>query len=438
VTDFVATANIAPGLHLSALRDITERKADEDKLAAQRDELARLNDINALIRGVHRTVVGATDRETIEQAVCDGLVASDSYPVALTTRLTGGEVTRPEHVAGLSGDVLAGLRAEGATALESAIDRASVATAVTVLDELGTDEAHHPALRALAADHGLQTLAAIPIESDGVVYGVLTVGSTHADAFTGRERAVFAELGQLLGTAIEAVRTKRLLYATGFLELDLAVSGGTDPLAALHDRVGGHWHLDGVVPVEAGRHLLYVDVGETPLAGVERAAGDVAGLSGIRRLDADSDRLLELRVDEDTPISGLVDAGGRIREGTIDHGDSQFVVDVTLDTDVRGYLDRLEQRGIEVELLAKREVERVAPAARATGSTEIGLTERQRTVLEAAYLSGYFDWPRRRTTGEDLADALDIATSTLHQHLRVASGKVFEQYFDGDVTSDGP
>ncbi|WP_276252027.1 helix-turn-helix domain-containing protein [Haloarcula rara] len=85
-----------------------------------------------------------------------------------------------------------------------------------------------------------------------------------------------------------------------------------------------------------------------------------------------------------------------------------------------------------MDLLAKREVERTAPAARTGATTDTGLTARQRTVLEAAYLSGYFDWPRRRTTGAELADTLDIATSTLHQHLRVASGKVFEQYFDGD------
>ncbi len=429
VTDFVATANIAPGLHLSALRDITERKADEEQLAAQRDELARLNDINALIRGVHRTVVGATDRETVERAVCDGLATSDSHPVAMTTRLTGGEATRVEHAAGLADDVLAALRAEGATCLESAITRAGAANTVTVLSGLTTDETHHPALRELAAEHGLRTLANIPIESDGVVHGVLTVGSTHAGSFAGRERTLFTELGQLLGTAIEAIQAKRLLYATGFLELDLSVSADVEPLATLNDRVGGQWRLDGVVPVESGRDLLYVDVGETSVAAVERAADDVPGLAGLRRVDTP---LLELRVEDETPVSGLLDAGGRIRDGTIDHGGSRFVVDVTLDTDVRGYLDRLEQRGLDVGLLAKREVERTAPAALAGATTDTGLTDRQRTVLEAAYLSGYFDWPRRRTTGEELADTLDIATSTLHQHLRVASGKVFEQYFDGD------
>lgn len=441
VTDFVATANITPGLHLSALRDITERKAGEEQLAAQRDELARLNDINRLIRGVHRTVVGATDRETVERAVCDGLVASDSYPVAVATRRNATDEIQVEHAAGLSDDELGALRAEGLTCLEASIDRASATNAMTVLPGLVTDDSYHSALADLAADHGLRTLGNIPIVSDGVVYGVLTVGSTHEDAFAGRERAVFVELGQLLGTAIEAIQTKRLLYATGFLELDLSVSADVEPLAALNASVGGHWRLDGVVPTEAGRYLLYVDVGDTPTDEIERAADSVTGLAGLRRVDTESAGLLELQVDDDTTINGLLDAGGRIREGTVEHGVSQFVVDVTLDTDVRGYLDRLEQRGIEVDMLAKREVERTAPAARVgtvgdsdTGA-DTGLTARQRTVLEAAYLSGYFDWPRRRTTGEELADALNISSSTLHQHLRVAAGKVFEQYFDGTAAA---
>lgn len=107
------------------------------------------------------------------------------------------------------------------------------------------------------------------------------------------------------------------------------------------------------------------------------------------------------------------------------------MVDVTLDTDVRDYIDRVEQRAVAVDLLAKREVERTTLGAWAGADSDVGLTTRQRTVLEAAYHSGYFDWPRRRTTGAELADSLGIASSTLHQHLRVASGKVFEQYFQG-------
>jgi len=173
-----------------------------------------------------------------------------------------------------------------------------------------------------------------------------------------------------------------------------------------------------------------VDAGEKLAADVERAAADVAGIEWVRHIATGSRQLLEFRVGHDTPLSALLEAGGRIQGGRIEDGVSRLAVDVTLDTDVRTYLDRVERRGHAVDLLAKREVERAAPAGWAGDGGDTGLTGRQRTVLEAAYLSGYFDWPRRQTTGEELADSLDIASSTLHQHLRVASAKVFEQYFD--------
>ncbi|MDS0260122.1 PAS domain-containing protein [Haloarcula sp. S1CR25-12] len=434
VTDFVATSNIAPGLHLSALRDITERKADEERLAAQRDELGRLDEVNELIRRVHRAIVGATDRETIETAVCDVLVTAESYPVAMTTRLTAAEEHQVEYTAGVSKRLRDTLRRDGATCVESALRRTSETNALTVLADLQSDPTYPDPLRRLAADHDLRTIGAIPIEHDGAVYGVLTVGSTHEEAFGRRDGAVFAELGRLLGKAIDAIQTKRLLYANAFLELELSVSSRVEPLAALNDRVGGQWRLEGIVPVEAGRYLLYVDVDGTPVTDIERTVDAVPGIETLRPVEVDSDRLLELRVDHDTPISGLLDAGGWIHDGTIENGIAQFVVDVTLDTDVRTYLDRLEQRGIDAELHARREVERTTPAVWAADGTDLGLTDRQRAVLEAAYLSGYFDWPRRRTTGEELADSLDIATSTLHQHLRVASAKVFAGYFDAGTT----
>lgn len=51
------------------------------------------------------------------------------------------------------------------------------------------------------------------------------------------------------------------------------------------------------------------------------------------------------------------------------------------------------------------------------------LTERQLTVLEAAYFAGYFERPRKRT-GQEIAASLDIASPTFHQHLGAALGKL--------------
>jgi len=53
------------------------------------------------------------------------------------------------------------------------------------------------------------------------------------------------------------------------------------------------------------------------------------------------------------------------------------------------------------------------------------LTERQQEVLRTAYLSGFFDWPRE-TTGEEVAEMLDITQPTVNRHLRVSERKLLD------------
>jgi len=53
------------------------------------------------------------------------------------------------------------------------------------------------------------------------------------------------------------------------------------------------------------------------------------------------------------------------------------------------------------------------------------LTQRQLTVLQVAYFSGYYERPRRRT-GTELADRLGISKQAFHDHLRKAHATVFE------------
>ncbi|GCF15519.1 hypothetical protein Harman_34540 [Haloarcula mannanilytica] len=57
------------------------------------------------------------------------------------------------------------------------------------------------------------------------------------------------------------------------------------------------------------------------------------------------------------------------------------------------------------------------------------LTERQREVLGRAHEMGYFEHPREATAG-DVADALDISTSTFTEHLAAAQRKLLDDLLD--------
>ena len=54
------------------------------------------------------------------------------------------------------------------------------------------------------------------------------------------------------------------------------------------------------------------------------------------------------------------------------------------------------------------------------------LTERQREIALMAVQSGYYEIPRQ-TTQRELAERLDIAPPTLHEHLRKIERRLFEQ-----------
>jgi predicted DNA binding protein len=57
------------------------------------------------------------------------------------------------------------------------------------------------------------------------------------------------------------------------------------------------------------------------------------------------------------------------------------------------------------------------------------LTEKQLAALRAAHAGGYYDWPRRGSSAQELADALGVASATYHQHLRAAERKLVDAFF---------
>jgi hypothetical protein len=98
--------------------------------------------------------------------------------------------------------------------------------------------------------------------------------------------------------------------------------------------------------------------------------------------------------------------------------------------DVREIAEHVKAGSPSATLVAKREVE---PSVRSPTefqrSLDGQLTDRQRSVLQAAYHAGYFDWPRG-STAEDLADSIGVSSPTLHNHLRRGQRKLLATFFD--------
>jgi predicted DNA binding protein len=127
--------------------------------------------------------------------------------------------------------------------------------------------------------------------------------------------------------------------------------------------------------------------------------------------------------------AALLDVGARPTDIVADGDRLTITAEAPVDADPRT-IHRTLSAGIDdLRLASKQERPRDRDAGGDGGTVLDQLTDRQVEVLRAAYLAGYYAWPRD-TTAEELADALDISSPTLHQHLRRAKLNLLESLLD--------
>lgn len=392
--------------------DVTERKRREQEIQRQRDLLDRLNRVNAAVWAVSQALLRARTREGIEEAVCERLADTGLYVAAWVGSYdaAAGEVT-PRVGSGT--DPLPGpVSADGDT-VPPAVRAARSGEVEVVSDE----NRERPRSRAFVA-----------LAYDGVTHGVLSVRAEGSRPVSEYERTSLGELGRTVGYAVAAAHTRRLLDADDAVELTLASSDDRSPLvrAASSDaRVS----MSAAVPGPENRELYYLTVtGEDPAGAVERARAT----EGVERArvarEAEDGWLVELAVTGPSLTRALADTGAHVAGATAADGRVELCAELPLSADVRRTLRTARTAFPDLELLAKRTVERPASAGHSAGPDR--LTERQRAVLQAAYHGGYFDWPRA-STAQELAATMGVSDVTFHKHLRRAEEKLLEEYVAG-------
>lgn len=139
--------------------------------------------------------------------------------------------------------------------------------------------------------------------------------------------------------------------------------------------------------------------------------------------------LFECRTTVTNIATTVADHGGVPRSVTADPNGGRVVVDLAQTANVRSFAERLTGEYPSVEFVARRERTGGAGSKRSFRERlNDHLTDRQREVLEAAYFSEYFEWPREKN-GEQIAGALGVAPPTFNHHLRAGERKLFETLF---------
>ena len=431
--EYLVKDEINADMLVRSVHHAIERRANQRQLERQRNQLATLNSLNELVNEVSHLAIESSTREELEQLVCDHLADSESYQFAWiggVDRTQGTVTVRAE--AGTDGYL-----DDISLAVDDEVDQQgptvrAIHTGETQVARNILENPDYDPWRDLARERGFQSSAAIPIEYEETLYGVLNVYSARPDGFDADERLVVGRLSEVLGHAINAIERKRALMSEEVVELRFRaenVFASVDGQGAPDEPIT----FDRTVAVSDEEFLEY---GTGTVAAIETLETLVDSVEHFDSLDVlgdeegDGTRRFRLRLTEPPVAATVASYGGRVDAAELSGGDYHVVAHLPTSVDVSRVVDAIRDDHDDITIVAQRHVTRTdegTPHPVSVVTEE--LTDKQRRALEAAYFSGFFAWPRD-SSGEDVADSLGVSAPTFHQHVRAAEEKLLRTVFE--------
>ena len=442
-TDRWLSSNSAPVLDgngdiervIVTLEDITELKAQEKEILRQRDDLDYLNRVNTIIREIDRAIVAADTRAEIEQSVCERLATADPYLFAVIGEFSASynEFT-PRAFAGIGEAYLDELlHAENAPPLREGLGATAARTGeVQVAQEL--TDLPYEFWQDTAQEYNFQSYASVPLIHEDVVYGVLGVYAKHPAAFDTEERQVLGELGKMIGHAINALERKEALLAETVVELEFREDGElAEFFTEIEGDPGGTMEITRTVLLAGGDALQYYTTTEIDTAQFETALEGESAVRHVRLLDQTGDTAqFEVRTTGPTMANVFATYGGRTTRIRFENGKVRMTAELPYGTAIRPVIDAIQDIYPDMEFSSRTTRERSTQTIAGLQAVVADqLTDRQRAALEAGYYAGFFDWPRG-STGEEIAETMDVSPSTFHKHLRYGERKLLRLLFESE------
>lgn len=410
----------------------TELRERDQRLQHQNQRLSKLNEVNRFIREIDQAMVNAEARAEIERAVCERLTADDRFAFAWISETTVSKQNiRPREWAGDENGYL------DSVPLDFTADDTSVEPSVRSADNREPTLVSNVAdiLRAgpwcrEAVSRNFQSVLAIPLVYDDVLFGTLTVYARRPDAFDGMVQSVLCELGDTVASAINAVQRKEALRSNSVIEIEYQVSDPTAILYRLADESGVSIQVEGDVTRNDGTTLVFATVeGESLDNVVEIANGFVGIIEAEPIRENEDDGLVGLLVQDHFVTQVLANHGATLQQLCATPDGISMTVDVPDSVTVRSIDEVISNTYDGAELVAQRKQSRALDTKGKRDRLLDELTERQLEVAQIAYHSGFFD-TQRDVTGRDVASMLDISHTAFYDHVRRIERKLFSSLFE--------
>ncbi|WP_459820865.1 bacterio-opsin activator domain-containing protein [Halorubrum luteum] len=404
-------------------------RSQERELQWRNSQLSALNRINETIREVDRALVRAETREEIDHAVCDLLTAADRFSFAwIGAPDAAGEVVEPRAWAGDGRGYLDERSIPIAADRVEPAGRALATGDVTTISNVGRD-LREAAWRTDALARDFLSVSSIPLVYNDVSYGVLTVYGDSQSALDDTSKAVLAELGETIASAISAVERTNALVSTSMTRVEFAVGDPTFVLTRLARDADCTLTYQGGVQRTPDGTGVFVTVDDASVDAVADVAASLVDVESVQQIAADANGgVLRLQLSRPFLATNLADHGAVFRSASATPETTTITVDVPGSVDVRHVTSVVRQSFDGVELRSKRSHDRVPDRTTRSRFLE-ALTPRQMEVVQTAYYGGFFDAPRRNT-GEEVAEMLDISSTAFYDHVRSAQSKLFSVLFE--------
>ncbi|WP_436347828.1 bacterio-opsin activator domain-containing protein [Natronorubrum sp. FCH18a] len=431
-SDVYLTEMVAMGIEAAFVRADRTRlfRTQERELRRQHQKLETLSRINTVNTEIQTGLIAATTRDELDRTICEGLVDSELYRSAWIGLLDGTTDRIVRSVgAGVEESYLDAITKRplsriGGGTVERAIETKEMQI-VRQYHIAGIDEASER-----ESDANIEAIVAVPLLYGDRTVGVLVINSIRDDVFCEDAIAGFEALGRIIGFAKNALKGRELLLSDSIVELEFTLRDPAVFYTQVTDDLDCRCEFERAVPIENGRVITYDTVSGAEPAAVLETAERAAHIESARVVSEWTDGFVLQSVTSHSMVQFALEQGASVRSAVADGGEGTVVLEAPQTSDVREIVAAFEHEFETLDLVAKRDRERSILTAREfrDGVAE-QLTEKQRAALEAAYLAGYYDWPRK-TTAEELADSMGVSSSTLHQHLRKGGLSLLSAFFE--------
>ena len=415
-------------LYVGFQDDVTSRKNAEElareravRLTEEKQALRRiLSRVNGLVNEITQILVEEQRRPLIVQQVCDEIVDTEGYVASWFASMNPpGDELELEARAGVS------RQAPSSIPVESAPETVRTAVDSGELQLCSVDSPEAEFLTPVSVD--ARRLVVVPIVYGEKRYGVLGVYGEGTEVLDRREQQLFASIGTMVATRLNAIETMQILATDTVVEVKVAVRDEEFLLAAVAGALDAEVEYIGMTS-DDGTYELFLNVSGTADVSSVSTLPFVESVREIAR--SDSADTFAVTVGSASPFTYLADYGAAVTSATAKSGRGTLVLELPPEYEVRSLLEMLDDRYEHVELRARHERERRSRTDHELASgVDERLTERQRTAIEAAHMNGYFEWPRP-TDGAAIAETMGITRQTFHQHLREAQRKLVDAYIE--------